>query len=422
MKKLKVGVLGCGRGAGVAQNFKLLGCEVVATCDNRDNRAENAAKDLGEHVKAYKDFDTFITHGFDILIVANDFHEHAPYILRAMEKNIHVYSECVLNGTMAEGVQLVRASKTSQSIVMLAENYPHMLVCSEMRRVYQGGTLGKVLYAEGEYNHPIDPIFHKGYWKGGSPHAKHWRRHLPRTYYITHSLAPVMYITGVTPKRVTAFGSFAPPSEDVPTGDFNGDKTSIILTQNEDGSVFRITGCSALGAHGNSYRIAGTKGQIENLRGMGSQVMLQYNEWQIPEGEQEHRLYKPEWNDPDVDIIVKSGHGGGDYLVARMFLNCIKENKQPEFPFDIYGATTMASVGILSHRSVLEGGKPFEIPDFRNEEDCIKYENDWLSPFYCEDGREPSLPCCSVPDYAPSQEQQNAHWKFISDEGKTAWD
>lgn len=36
----------------------------------------------------------------------------------------------------------------------------------------------------------------------------------------------------------------------------------------------------------------------------------------------------------------------------------------------------MSSVAILGHRSMLEGGKPFDIPDFKNESDCNLYEND----------------------------------------------
>jgi hypothetical protein len=51
----------------------------------------------------------------------------------------------------------------------------------------------------------------------------------------------------------------------------------------------------------------------------------------------------------------------------------------------------MASVAILGHRSLLENGTPYDIPDFHNEEDRKKYENDTLSPFYHSDGREPSI-------------------------------
>jgi hypothetical protein len=121
--------------------------------------------------------------------------------------------------------------------------------------------------------------------------------------------------------------------------------------------------------------------------------MLRYNEWNIPEGMEETNFYMPEWNDPQENLIEKSGHGGGDFIVVRDFLNCIRENKRPEF--DEYFATNMASVAILAHRSILEGGKPYDIPDFRLEEDRKKYENDRETPFYGSDGSEPTIPCAS---------------------------
>jgi hypothetical protein len=124
-------------------------------------------------------------------------------------------------------------------------------------------------------------------------------------------------------------------------------------------------------------------------------------------------FYEPSWNDPDEEIIKTSGHGGGDYLTCRMFLNCIKEGKQPEHPFDIHSAINMSSVAILAHRSMLEGGKPYDIPDFTKEEDCKLYENDRLTPFYRTDGDKPTLPCCSHADFAPSEEQIGKFKKLL---------
>ena len=40
MGKLKVGVFGVGRGIDIAQNFKLLNCEIVAMCDEREDRMD----------------------------------------------------------------------------------------------------------------------------------------------------------------------------------------------------------------------------------------------------------------------------------------------------------------------------------------------------------------------------------------------
>jgi predicted dehydrogenase len=283
-----------------------------------------------------------------------------------------------------------------------------MIFNQEMRRVYQGGTLGKILYAEGEYNHP---------GKGDkipspySPFVNHWRLTLPRTYYLTHSLAPLMLATGSKPVRVSAMPIYFPPkSQERPNANMVADRASVITCLNDDNSVFRVFGNASFGAHGNSYRLCCEKGQIENVRGMGNRIMLRYNPWQVPEGHAGNNCYEPELSDdPDADWIYKAGHGGGDFFVIRKFLNCIRENEKPEM--DEYFATRMASVGILAHRSQLEGGKPYDIPDFSKEEDCLKWENDTLSPFYYSDGREPTMPCCSHPEYSPSQAQIDAYEK-----------
>ncbi|MBQ8402154.1 MAG: hypothetical protein IJX14_09520, partial [Clostridia bacterium] len=358
-------------------------------------------------------FDAFLEHDMDAVVLANFFHEHAPYAIRCLERGIHVYSECISNGTMAEGVELIRAAEKHPDVVyMLAENYPQMIFNREMHRIAKGGTLGKILYAEGEYNHPGDPE-DIGFKKVYNYFTKHWRNWNPRSYYITHSLGPVMRATGATPKTVTAFASFAPVEGNVPNASHVGDRVSVIMTQNDDGSIFRITGCAGFGGHHNAYRICCTEGQIENLRGMGSKIMLRYNGWSKPEGAEEVTMYDPGWNDPDEENIVKSGHGGSDYLTARSFLECIRDGRQPEHPFHVHAAVAMSSTAILSHRSLLEGGKPYEIPDFHCEEWRKMYENDRHSPYYLTDGTEPDLPCCSHTDYKPTEEQMNRYLELF---------
>ena len=414
MKNLKIGIFGVGRGMDIAKNFMLLGCNIVAICEFNDERREKAAKTLDSSVAVYKDFDSFIEHDMDAVVLANYFHEHAPYAIKCFEKGIHVFSECISNGTMAEGVELIRAFEKSNSIYMLAENYPQMKFNREMKRIVDTNTLGKILYAEGEYNHPCNPE-DTGFKKVYNYFEKHWRNYLPRTYYITHSLGPVMYSTGATPKKVTAFAIFDPLKGDVPTASYGGDRAAIVTTQNDDGSVFRVTGCAGFGAHHNAYRICGSVGQIENLRGMGEKIMLRYNSWSKPEGAEENSCYDPSWNDKDEDLINQSGHGGSDYLTARMFAECVLANKQPPHPFDIHSAVVMSSVAILGHRSMLEGGKTYDIPDFHDEACRKQYENDRISPFYSTDGKAPYIPCCSHPDFKPTEKQIELYNKVLND-------
>ena len=413
MEKLRIGVFGAGRGVDIARNFMLQNCEIVALCDFHKHRREAGAKKLGAEVAVYENFDEFIEHGLDAVILANFFHEHAPYAIKCLERGIHVYSECISNGTMAEGVELIRAAEKSNAVYMLAENYPQMIFNKEMQRICQGGTLGKIMFAEGEYNHPGSPS-DTGFAKAFRYFREHWRNHIPATYYITHSLGPVMKATGATPKKVSAYAIFAPEEGDYPIANYCGDRTSVLTTLNDDGSVFRITGCAKFGAHGNAYRICGTEGQVENLRGMNDKVMLRYNGWSRPEGVPDALLYAPSWNDKDSSIIKKSGHGGSDYLTARIFIEAIEKDEQPPHPFDVHSAVAMSSVAILGHRAILDGGGSYDIPDFHNEEDRKKYENDRLTPFYGSDGSKPNIPCCSHPDFRPTDEQLRLYDEMVA--------
>ncbi len=402
MEKIRIGIFGLRRGSNFIDEINALGGEVVAVCENDKEQIKSVLPKI-ENAEVYTDFSDFIEHPMDAVLLANFFPEHARYAAECLKKNIHVLSECLSNATMADGVKLVEAAEESKAVYMLAENYPYMAFNREMKRVYKGGTLGKLMYAEGEYNHPMDWYDTKAVLSI-RPYEKHWRNFLPRSYYITHSLAPIMSATGVFPKRVTAMPVLRPLADDCPTLSHVADAAAIISILNDDGSVFKVTGCAAFGSHGNSYRLCCEKGQIENIRGT-DKVMLRYNSWQIPDGMEEVNFYEPDFSDEDSELINNAGHGGGDFFVIKEFFDCIRNSVQHQF--DVHFAVSMASVAILSHRSIMEGSKPFDIPDFRKKEDRDKYRNDTLCPFWLSDGTPPSYPCCSDKAYEPSEWQKN---------------
>ena len=294
---------------------------------------------------------------------------------------------------------------------MLAENYPQLIFNREIKKICDGGTLGKLLYAESEYNHPVS-AYDSFYIKNYNYTPIHWRNFLPRTYYLTHSLGPIMHVTGATPKKVTAFSVFAPVGENDPNFSYVGDIASFIMTQNDDGSVFKFSASTNYGADNNCTRVIGEKGQVENLRGLDDKIMLRYNPWNVPEGKQEINCYAPSWNDSEVEDITENGHARADFLTIRYFVECLRENKQPSFPFDIVSAVNMASVAILAHRSVLNGGIPYEIPDLTKPKEIKKYKDDNLSPFW-HDGTPPTIPCCSKPNYKPSRKQIALTFKIL---------
>jgi len=385
-KKFKIGIFGCGRGMVVAYNVKNFfsnEAEIFALCDRRGDQMERASAEFPEAL-TFDNFEDFIECGLDAVFLANYFHEHAKYAIRAAELGVAVLCETTAAVTLKECVDLVETIERTGAKFSLAENYPFSAACLEMKRVYETGKLGKVMYAEGEYCHPssLEEI------RNLDPEEFHWRKYIPLTYYITHSLAPLMNMTGHTPLSVSARTCY-----DEGRAEKIGRRTSdvaAIMTISTDGdAVFRVPACAMFAPHGNWYRLSCTDGGIETVRGDEGQVRLCYVPWNLPEGEAEQKFYRPEWQ-TNNELAAKAGHGGGDFWVTHNFIEYLKGNQGPDF--DVYKATSMAATGIQAWRSVLNGNASYPVPDFRKKEDRLAYANDNLTPFADEFGRGATLP------------------------------
>ncbi len=383
-KKFRIGVFGCWRGASVAACLKFAGAEIVAACDKEEKRLEAIKPQLAEGAGIYTDFDAFIGHDMDAVLVTNYYAEHVPYAIRLLERGISVLSECASNITMAEGVALVRAVEASGAKYMLIENYPYAAARQEMTRVYQTGSLGRVVFGEGEYVHPmsIDEL------KYHAPGERHWRTMIPPTYYNTHALGPLMQATGAMPLTVSAQSVSRPEVQE--GTNYQNDIAATMLCKMDDGSVFSFGGWTRTGGHGSWYRLNCTRGCVETCRYDGNRVRVNYNRYDAPDGVFDS-IYAPDFPE-DGDLARKCGHSGGDYFVAKQFLEVLAGEREPFF--DVYRATAMASCGILGWRSCLEGGQVYRIPDFRREEDKKQYENDHRSPFVAPD--DPNYVPCSI--------------------------
>ena len=374
MKKIRVGVIGVGRGQSFARGATdRVGMELVALCDTWQERLQEKGEEFG--VATYADYDEFLTHDMDAVVLANYFHQHAPFAIKALEAGFHVMSETAANTTLAQGVALCRAVEKSGKTYMLAENYPYTAFNQEMRRVYQTGEIGAVTYAEGEYNHPMTPESRLRI----SPGKNHWRAWIPSTYYCTHALAPLVYITDTMPVSVNALSISCDKVNEETVA--VSDPGSVILCRMDNGAVFRIFGL-ILPGHSNWYRVHGGRGAMEITRGGGyygpGQVRVWHEEWDLAEGEEQERVYTPEWPEHG-DLAEKSGHGGGDFWTNFHFANAIRSGEAPFL--DVYRGVAMSSVGILAWKSALAEGQPVAVPDFRDEESRKKYEDDHWSPW-----------------------------------------
>mgnify|MGYP005745575751 CR=1 FL=1 len=390
LKEIKLGVFGTQRGQAFIKAVALIdGAKITGICDKNPKRVEDALKACPPDTVVYETFDELIDSGIDGVILANYFTEHAEFAIKALEKGVAVLSETMAASTIAKCVALCRTVEKTGGLYVFAENYPFARGTWELEKICQKGTLGKVCFAEGEYVHPTSPADSASL----APEEWHWRKFLPATYYSSHALAPLMHITKAMPKRVTAMCALGTDENIEQMNRIRADVAGVMLVYTDQDSVFRVNGSTYLAPHANWYRLSGLNGAAETVRGNEKCVRLVYNDWSRPENMPKVSSYEPLYPTNEKEAS-KCGHGGGDYWITRQFIECIRDKK--EHFFNVYRAVALSAVAIYGWRSALEGGKPYEIPDFSNEEVRRSLENDNLTPFPTAD-RPNDLPFSTVP-------------------------
>lgn len=374
MKKIKVGVIGIGRGRTFMQQAGAAGMQLVALCDTWKEKLKPLAKQLG--VTAYTDYDKFLEHDLDAVVLANYCHEHAPFAVKALDSGRHVISETLACKTLGEGVALTRAVERSKKIYLFAENYCYMAYIQEMRRLYRAGEIGAMQFAECEYMHPVSERERLLL----TPGLNHWRAHRPSTYYPTHALGPIMFVTDTRPVSVSARSIPYHPADKEYPNIRTGDCAAVIVCRMDDGSIVTVNGLGLRG-HGNWYRIHGTRGLMENLRvrGLQSKLRVYHDPFDCKPDEQGEVIYQPRFPSTLEQRALKAGHGGGDFFTVWNFAEAIRTGKQPYL--DVYRGVSMSLVAMQGWRSCLADGAPVEVPDFRKESMRRQHENDQWSPF-----------------------------------------
>ncbi|MCA1809361.1 MAG: Gfo/Idh/MocA family protein [Kiritimatiellia bacterium] len=389
-KEIKLGVMGSRRGRTFMKNAAPAGLKLVAICDNNSTRLDSMRREY-PGVKAYDDYERMLKSGIDAVVLANFAHEHAPFAIMALQHGVHVMSESVACRTLAQGVELARTVENSGRIYMYAENYCYIPVIQEMRRRYRQGAIGTALFCQGEYIHPMSTAQTLAL----TPGHDHWRNWRASTFYSTHAMGPIMYITGERPVAVNARSVPFPSQDDCGQGLRRGDIFAALMCMMSNQSTCITTGWSGLPGHGNWYRVHGSRGLMENIRerGMGQYLRMVHEPWQMRADEQHEVVYDPP---PPIQnaAIQYSGHGGSDFFTSYYFAEAIRKGRQPFL--NVYRGLDMTIIGIQGWKSCLDNGNGYEIPDFRKESVRKQHENDHFSVFPQDRCLAPNQPPPSV--------------------------
>lgn len=375
MKKVKIGVLGGYRGASMINYARVAdNAELVAICDKIPDVLERQKKICGEDgITYYTDFEDFVKHDMDAVVLANYATEHAPFAIRCMKEGKHVFSEVLPAQTMKEAIELIETVEETGMIYAYGENYCYMPGPYEMRKLYREGKIGEFEYGEGEYAHNCEDS-----WSSITyGEREHWRNRLYATYYCTHSFGPIVHITGLRPVKVTGFES--QKNERGLRVGRKGGVLGIEMVEFENGGLYKSL-------HGWLYRncvwysVSGSKGRMETVKeevdsnGV-SRLIVNYDEYSggFETGTREDYLPKREFDDTANDF----GHGNSDFYSMHHFVRKIQGDPDADI-IDVYEAMDMFLPGMFAYRSILKGGIPIEIPNLRDKKVRDEYRNDTM--------------------------------------------
>lgn len=264
----------------------------------------------------------------------------------------------------------------------MAENYPFSKMNMYLAERWKKGLFGKLVYAENEYNHDSRRPLSFTYGIGGPPVQPGWTVHEWRSwkhqhYYCTHSLGPVMYITGSRPTRVVAMGGETSMAASVTQDKASGiSSVSPSLIHMDCGGLVRnFMGTTPHDTH--QMRIWGTVGAVERVHQAkdvegarkGDQLYMGFGS----DGHSRMIAVQPDW--PELGELASTmGHGGGDFWVLYYFAREILTGV-PAF-WNVYRSADVTLPGIFAYRSALNNGQAYDIPDLRTKTGRDSLRND----------------------------------------------
>lgn len=396
-ESVRIGFVGVGkRGTTLVEELlKIGGVEISAVCDvNEENlrRAQKIIQEAGhEKPEGYSRSETDFKRlcdrdDLDIVVNATPWEWHTPILLAAMNAGKHAATEVPAAITEEECWKLVETSERTGKFCTMLENVSYYRNVMTISKMIHQGVFGDMLHAEVGYQHDIRPRrFDQKVLENFQETGKaHWRvRHHEKrngNLYPTHAIGPVAQWMDINRgDRFSHLVSMSTPSkglniyaarqygEDHPLAqkDYAHGDINTTLIKTEKGLtvtlyhdvatyrpydlIFRVQGADGIysGSHDGIY-----------IQGLSSKD----EEWDDFDTAGYVKPYVPKiWKKQGEDA-QGFGHHGGDYFVLNRVVEAVRNGVQPDI--DVYDAVTWSVITELTERSVRNGSKPVDFPDF----------------------------------------------------------
>ncbi|MBR2426280.1 MAG: Gfo/Idh/MocA family oxidoreductase [Lentisphaeria bacterium] len=351
MDTIRIGILGCGpRGMQMAWVTKLIPEYFTLTCmsDPDNNALESAQKNFPE-IKLFQSSDELLDSGLaDAVITEIPPAIHTEYVVKALERNIHVLGEIPAVNSYEEGCYLWEKVNSAKALYMGGANPNYREKTYFALELKKKGKLENVAYIETSYIHDL------------SRSKDAWRSTYESCRYCTHSLGPVLKLIESAPKTVSCMS----------TGDRIGNGCShnamTATYQTENGILIRLLTAFSMPYKGPAHttKIFCKSGIVELYNEKARCWLPADTDPANPQQEDfvEIPLSVNGASRPDRLKIIDEemfrkaswGHNGSDLFMMQDFADAILNHKPS--PVGIREALQMTLPGIYAAESAREGG------------------------------------------------------------------
>jgi len=225
MKKVRVGIIGCGGiafGKHLPSLAKVAAVEIVAFCDIEILKAEKAVKEYGtQEAKAYTDYKKLLEDKtIDVIHVCTPNKSHSFITIDALESGKHVMCEKPMAKTAKEAHAMVEAAKRTGKKLTIGYQNRFRVDSDHLKKCCEAGQLGEIYFAKAHAIRrravPTWGVFLNEEEQGGGPLIDIGTHALDLTLWMMNDYKP-KYVVGNVYKKLgpreneaNAWGSWDP--------------------------------------------------------------------------------------------------------------------------------------------------------------------------------------------------------------------
>lgn len=329
MKKLKIGIIGCGgiaNGKHMPALSRIPEVEMVAFCDIIVERAEKAAKQYGaEGAKVYEDYKELLKdESIDVIHVLTPNREHSVITVDSLEAGKHVMCEKPMAKTAADARKMLEAAKRTGKKLTIGYQNRYRDDSMFLKKACENGELGEIYFAKAHAVRrrgvPTWGVFTDEEKQGGGPLIDIGTHALDLTLWMMNNYE-VKSVKGSTFRKLAEQKDTGNPWGDWDPNEFTVEDSAFGFIEMKNGATIILESSWALNTLdvGEAQTsLCGTKAGADMKDGLRINS-IQYGKQSVT---------KPDMNSGGV-AFFEGRRAGAEDIEARMWIDNILNDTEP---------------------------------------------------------------------------------------------